>query len=87
MPITESVIRDLESFISDFKPYAGNKSDWQKVYNARDVLKKYDNTHCKNCLHFTRNNIPADGCGFCNLLERVFEGDIDYCSYFTGGKQ
>lgn len=35
----ENVIRDLEQFIADFKPYCGNKADWQRVYNAIELLK------------------------------------------------
>lgn len=35
----EKVIRGLEQFIDDFKPFCGNRADWQKVYDALALLK------------------------------------------------
>ena len=35
----EKVIKGLEQFIKDFKPYCGNKADWQQVYDALELLK------------------------------------------------
>lgn len=35
---------------------------------------------CRNCVFFEQDNIPAIGCGHCELIERTFGGD-DYCSY------
>lgn len=35
----EKVIRGLEEFKADLKPFAGNKADWQKVDNAIKLLK------------------------------------------------
>lgn len=39
MPDREKVINGLEQFIADFKPFCGNKADWQRVYNALVLLK------------------------------------------------
>ena len=36
----EKVIEGLEQFIADFKPFCGNKADWQRVYDALALLKK-----------------------------------------------
>lgn len=36
----EKVIRGLERFIDDFKPFCGNRADWQKVYDALALLKE-----------------------------------------------
>ena len=36
----EKVIRGLERFIDDFKPFCGNQADWQKVYDAIALLKE-----------------------------------------------
>ena len=44
MPDIETVIRGLESFISDFKPFVGNKADWQKVFDALELLKQIQKT-------------------------------------------
>lgn len=35
----EKVINGLERFIADFKPFCGNKSDWQRVDDAIALLK------------------------------------------------
>ena len=35
----ENVIKGLEQFIVDFKPFCGNKSDWQRVDDALALLK------------------------------------------------
>ena len=35
----EKVIKGLEEFIADFKPFCGNKADWQRVYDALALLK------------------------------------------------
>lgn len=38
----EKVIRGLERFIDDFKPFCGNRADWQKVYDALALLKEQE---------------------------------------------
>lgn len=59
----EKVIKDLEEFIRDLKPFCGNHEDWKKVYAALDLLeeqeakrpiynnKKYGDylPHCPSC--------------------------------------
>ena len=35
----EKVIKGLKQFIADFKPFCGNKSDWQRVDDALVLLK------------------------------------------------
>lgn len=35
----EKVINGLEQFISDFRPFVGNKADWQRVDDALELLK------------------------------------------------
>lgn len=42
MPDREKVINGLEQFIADFKPFCGNKADWQRVYDAIALLKAQD---------------------------------------------
>ena len=42
----EKVIKGLEQFIADFKPFCGNRVDWQRVYDAIVLLKAQDNTIC-----------------------------------------
>lgn len=56
----EKVIKGLERFIADFKPFCGNKSDWQRVDDALALLKAQeavepvvdiDTWQCGNCGH------------------------------------
>ena len=35
----EKVIKGLEQFISDFKPYCGNDADWKRVFDALELIK------------------------------------------------
>ena len=35
----DKAINGLEQSIADFKPFCGNKADWQRVYDALDLLK------------------------------------------------
>ena len=35
----DEVIKGLEQFIVDFKPFCGNKADWRRVYDALALLK------------------------------------------------
>jgi len=42
----EKVIEGLEQFIADFKPFCGNKADWQRVYDALALLIHTE--HCKD---------------------------------------
>ena len=41
----EKVIKGLEQFITDFKPFCGNKADWQKISDALALLKEQDARH------------------------------------------
>lgn len=38
----EKVTRGLERFIDDFKPFCGNRDDWQRVYDALALLKEQE---------------------------------------------
>ena len=48
MPDREKVIKGLEQFIADFKPFCGNKADWQRVYDALALLKAQE--PCKDAV-------------------------------------
>ena len=60
MPDMDKVIKGLEQFIADFKPFCGNKLDWQRVDDALSLLKAQepvepvadiDTWKCRNCGH------------------------------------
>lgn len=36
----EETIKGLEEFVRDFKPFCGNQTDWNKVYDAIALLKE-----------------------------------------------
>lgn len=42
MPELEKVIKGLEQFKSDFKPFCGNSADWKRVDDAIALLKGQD---------------------------------------------
>ena len=61
---------------------------YPEVYTAAidmaiEALKDKSRIRCKNCIHFAPVESPK-GCGECRLLERIFDGEADYCSYFAG---
>ena len=48
----EKVIKGLEQFKADFKPFCGNGSDWARVDNAISLLKEQTEiVRCKDCKH------------------------------------
>ena len=56
----EKVIKGLEQFKADFKPFCGNSSDWARVDDALALLKEQepvkpvvdiDTWKCGNCGH------------------------------------
>lgn len=46
-----------------------NEYPKQKEFEIRSV------TLCKDCIHFNADNIPEEGCGFCELLSRTYESE------------
>ena len=82
-------IAGLEQFKKDFKPFVGNPADWERVDDALAALKGIVGIRCKNCLHFSPSSSGKllNGTGACDLLEKIFAGEIDYCSYFVGRVQ
>ena len=43
------------------------------------VVSQPQIVRCKDCVHFCADNIPEDGCGFCELLSRTYRAD-HYCA-------
>ena len=41
----EKVIKGLEQFIEDFRPFCGNSADWKRVYDAIALLKAQEARH------------------------------------------
>ena len=44
-----------------------------------ETYSEMELVRCNSCLHFHQDNIPEDGCGFCELLSRTYEGN-HYCA-------
>lgn len=70
----EKVIKDLEEFIRDLKPFCGNHEDWKKVYAALDLLEEQENLKQKmwNALYAEEDN-----------LEEKFIGTEKHNDWFT----
>lgn len=72
----EKVIKGLEQFIADFKPFCGNKADWQRVYDAIALLKAQEPLKpvpaiddvsdwlCANCYQSVVGEEELDASGF-----------------------
>lgn len=71
MDMREKVIKGLEQFVADFKPFCGNKADWQRVYDALALLKAQEPVKPVYGLGITR-------CGQCNHEIDKYGGDR-YC--------
>ena len=54
MPDMEKVIKLLEQFRNDFKPFCGNHADWERfdvclsILKEHDELLKHEYWHCYN---------------------------------------
>lgn len=72
---SETVILGLERFISDFKPFCGNAADWQRIYDAVDFLKEYEerglNESCEDCKEYDseKHYCPR----FCRVIRTTVE--------------
>ena len=42
MPERDNVIKGLEQFKSDFKPFCGNSADWKRVDDAIILMKEQE---------------------------------------------
>lgn len=66
----EKVLKGLEKFVSDFKPYCGNESDWQRVFDALALLKAQEPV---NYIFDFDGDLICGGCG-----EQI-DGTDNYC--------
>lgn len=68
----EQVIKGLEQFKSDFKPFCGNNADWKRVDDAISLLKEQE---AKKVIEST-NIVRCDDCeySFCEgfVRERLY---------------
>lgn len=80
----ESVIKGMEQFKADLKPFCGNHADWQKFDAGLVLLKKHEPkkvTESKNMY----TGLPITHCPKCRisldryLYGRQYEGQINYC--------
>lgn len=71
-------------------PYYENLSCLELLRKDALELLKMEQPRCKDCLHYHKGGYNADGTklpdnvGCCELHERYFFGEMDYCSYHTG---
>lgn len=77
----EKVIKDLEQFKADFKPFCGNKADWKRVDNALAMLKEQGPVKpIKSKLSFTHGfMLEIWDCGCCGNQLRSFAKYCDQC--------
>lgn len=82
----KNVIRGLEQFKADFKPFCGNSSDWARVDAALALLKEQDakeqclKTKCIICPHCDNCDVDENGL----LKEQEAKKVIEKTSIYTG---
>ena len=81
----EKVIKGLEQFKADFKPFCGNSSDWARVDNALALLKEQsDVVLCKDCENWIpgyitdKDDFIPPKCG--KYKQMVGHSAYDYCN-------
>ena len=53
---------------------------WLTPEKAEQLKKEFTKiVRCKDCIHFNADNIPEEGCGYCELLSRTYESE-HFCS-------
>ena len=78
----EKVIKGLEQFKSDFKPFCGNIADWKRVDDALALLKEQEPIgRCKDCRYW-QDNDPAHTYE-CRWGHDETPDPDDYCSFFV----
>lgn len=68
----EKVIRGLEQFKSDFKPFCGNSADWKRVDDAIVLLKEQEAVKPK---------IDAFGHPYCPKCKILVYGTWEFCPH------
>jgi hypothetical protein len=63
----KKVIRGLEQFKADFKPFCGNKSDWARVDDALALLKAHEPRVMTP--EEVMQTGPEDVCGIVEIIE------------------
>ena len=49
MPDREKVIKDMEQFRADLKPFCGNHADWERFDAGLSMLKEQEAELCDRC--------------------------------------
>ena len=73
----ENVIKGLEQFKADFKPFCGNGSDWERVDDAIVLLKEQEAVRPKSKVRHGAYAQIQHFCGNCNTM---LHGKPKYCS-------
>ena len=63
MPDREKVIKGLEQFKADFKPFCGNGSDWARVDAALSLLREQEPVEPKRVLGVLPDWYHCGACG------------------------
>ena len=82
----EKVIKGLEQFKSDFKPFCGNGADWERFDNALDLLKEYEPRilSLEEAIE-GENGLEIDPCVFVEIKGRedIFIGAVNDVSHYN----
>ena len=72
----------MKETVDSFPPiHTGSFLTKEQAEQFREAFKNVTSVvRCCDCIYFEQDNIPAKGCGYCDLIERTFREE-DYCSY------
>ena len=79
MTDVENVIRGLEQFKSDFKPFCGGSADWKRVDDALELLKQLCEAMKPTGLRMWHDGYVGD----CPSCGRVVQFAQKYCHNCT----
>ena len=73
----ENVVKGLEQFKADLKPFCGNRADWERFDAGFALLKEQEAVEpvCKMLF-----DIPYYFCGKCNEMLNMYSTKAMFCS-------
>ena len=77
MPDSEKVIKGLEQFRNDLKPFCGNHADWERFDAGLSLLRGQEAVKPVCKIFF---DIPYYFCGQCNEMLNMYSTKAMFCS-------
>jgi hypothetical protein len=84
----EKVIKGLEQFITDFKPFCGNEADWKRVFDAHALLNEQEPQGTPEAEWLLYKGMRGATCSYCkHTFNDVYDAEnYDYYCRHCGAK-